>query len=582
MSEQPDLDELLEPLRTDMTTLHVELQVLRQMHDHMAATLAQVGSAVQAVKDTVTASHEVLDDFVERYGRDQLVVNAQAELTQLTVEWKADFAQRERVRSLARGLTHTLTAQAVTSGLIDRDTIEACVREQFLLETAYWLAPAIMSVAARHNGESTQASRATAHAVWLDSAKAKLFFALTCSRLGELSEAAGWMDRYLNSLNRDDLGPEFTVVLEAIANAELGYDAYTYAREAMARWFREDGTAFQTVPAPAPSPHLAPWAARLMEFGRDSSGGRRFAALQELTGMEWPALETGWRTATALKGTLNFLESFPTVDDTPARQGRYADSALDHLIDQLEPDEAELQERMARLRALIKHGGDVEAAAAAADESQQDIERLDFATLLERAVFQPELLQLGVPARRLALDCVWESVRATAASMAQTSRSLLPAVVTLSYGDWTCEYSTASAATFDAAGAADELARHVEQQTREQIESIVPSWTLTMASAALALGCMAANVWYPSDSTSVLFLVLAVLFTTMALGGVAHVPLRKHNRRTAGDKQQAHAWYVLQQAAHELEDLLADWRHGLASAQTLTEWRPNRDREVES
>ncbi|GGW79042.1 hypothetical protein [Streptomyces lomondensis] len=603
MGEQWDIDALLEPLRTDLTTattdlsslradvsaaraditaLHVALTTLRGKHDQMVQALSAVGDAVHTVQNAVTASQDVLNDFVERYGRDQVVVNAHAELTRLTVEWKADFAQRERVRGLARGLTRTMTFQAVDSGLVDKDTIEACVREQFLVEPTFWLAPAIMALAARHTGDTVRASRATAHAFFLDSAKSQLFFALTCSSLGRQSEAAAWMDRYLNSLNRDELGPEFGVVLEAVANAELGHEAYTYAREAMARWFREDRTAFQAVPGPATSPHLAPWAGRLMEFGEDPSPGR-FAALRELTGLEWPALENGWRTATALDGTLDYLRSFPKVVDLPAGKGRYTDSALDHLIDQLEPDEAEHRERMIRLRALIKHDGDAEAAAAAVDEGGQDKERLDFVTLLARAVFEPEFLGLGTAARKLALISVWESVRASAASMARTSRALIPPEITLSVEGWSCAYPTDSSSSFDAIAAADHLVRHVERRTRRQIESIGPAWTMTATAAALAAVCMGAHTWYAvTGPFSVVLVVLTVVCSLAALGGVAHAPLRRRSLREAGERQRANAAYALTRAVGELENLLDDWRHGLRSADLLDEWHPGREREVEA
>ncbi|WP_328413849.1 hypothetical protein OG542_25950 [Streptomyces violaceus] len=593
MDDQRDIEELLAPLcsdlttvssnlsslradvsasRTDMTALHIELTALRAKHD-------QVAQALSTVSQTVAASQDLLNDFVERYGKDQVVANAQAELTQLTVVWKADFAHRERVRSLARGLTHSMTVQAVDGGLVDKDTVEACVREQFLVEPTYWLAPAIMAVAARHTGDSTRASRATAHAVWLDSAKAKLFFALTCSSLGRQSEAAGWMDRYLNSLNRDDLGPEFGVVLEAIANAELGYDAYTYAGEAMARWFREDKAVLRAVPGQAQSPHLAPWASRLMEFGEEPSDDR-FAALRKLTGLEWPALENGWRTATALDGALEYLKSFPDVADLPVRKGRYAESALDHLIDQLEPDEAELQERMARLRALIKHAGDVDAAEATAEESAPEDERLDFATLLARAVFEPDALHLGAPARRFALNCVWESVRASAASMARTSHSLIPPAITLSVEGWSCAYSTHPSSSFDVAEAAARLARHLESRTLKQVESIVPAWTMAATAVALAMACVAANTWYVSGPLYGVLTALAVVFGVLALAGVAQAPLRKHSLREAGRRQRAYAAHVLTQAAGELENLLADWRHGLRSSDILHEWHPGKGKEV--
>jgi hypothetical protein len=582
VDEQKDLEELLAPLRADSAALHVELRVLQREHETMAKSLSSACDEIDSVKETVTATHEVLNDFVERYGRHQIVANAQAELTQLIVIWKADYAHRQRVRGLARGLTHALTTHAVAGGLVDQDTIDACVRQQFLAEPTYWLAPAIMAVAAQHNGDAVIASRATAHAVYLDSAKAKLFFALTCSRRGRLGEAAGWMDRYLNSLDRDDLGSEFAVVLEAIANAELGFDAYTYAREAMARWFREDRTAFQAGHALPSGPYLAPWGSRLMELGEEEATGDRFDALRKLTGVQWTELENGWRTATALDGTLNYLESFPSVSDLPAHGGHYADSALDHLIDQYEPDEAELQDRMTRLRALIAHEGNVEAAAAADEESTQENERLDFVTLLERAVFQPELLQLGVPARRLALDCVWESVRAAAVSLARTSRSLLPATITLAVEDWSCEYPTDPSRGFDEVRAVDDLTKHVESRTHEQVESIVPAWSVTGGACFLAAVDGALIVPFVSGGFILMFSVLMGALILVALGGIAQVPFRKRSLREAGYRRRLYAAHVLGRAVGDVEILLADWRQGLRSSVALEAWVPARGGEADS
>ncbi|MFD6294241.1 hypothetical protein ACFWFU_05460 [Streptomyces sp. NPDC060235] len=579
MHEEQDLDELLAPLRSDLaslradsTALQVELAVVRREGVRAAQALSLQGSEIDAVKETVTATHEILIDFVARYGRHQIVANAQAELTQLTVAWKADFAHRQRVRALARGLTHALTSHAVAAGLVDQNTIDACVREQFLTEPTYWLAPAIMAVAARHNAESGPAARATAHAVWLDSAKAKLFFALTCSGQGRLSEAAGWMDRYLNSLNRDDLGPEFAVVLEAIANAELGFDAYTYAREAMARWFREDRSGFaRALPA---GPHQTAWGHRLMALGSEEGSKERFGALRRLTGLQWPGLENGWRCATALDGTLNFLESFPKINDQSVQKGHYTNGALEHLIDQLEQDESELHDRMARLRSLIEKEGDVSAAAKAAEESRQANEPLDFVTLLEWAVFEPEQLQLGVAARRLALDCVWESVYASVVSMARTSRSLLPATITLSVDDWSCEYPTSPSQVFDVRRHVDELTMHVKRRTDQHIESIVPAWSLTVGACLLAAADGALIVPFVNGGFILIFSALLGALVLLGLAGIAHVPLRRRSVRDAGNKQRQYASHVLGQSAREMQILLDDWRHGLRSFAALEEWQP--------
>ncbi|WP_217246878.1 hypothetical protein [Streptomyces sp. AC602_WCS936] len=583
--QQSVLEELLEPVQAEMEafrkeviTVRLELSALRSEQEKITGGVLSAGHAVEEVRQTVDTTHETLTDFVERYGRHQVVANAQAELTQLIVMWKADFAGRRRVRALARGLTNTLTNQAVTKGLVDRETVHACVREQFLTEPTYWLAPAVAALAARHLCEQATVSRATAHAMYLDSDKSKLFLALTCSRLGLLSEAAGWMDRYLNSLDRDDLGPEFAVLLEAIANSELGYDAYTYAREAVTRWFREDRAAFRGPGTASAGRHAALWSSRLMKFGGDPSG-ERFAVLRELAAAQWPTLARGWVTATALEGALEYLRSLPTAEEGPSGRD-FTHTALDHLIDQEEPDEEDVRLRMARLRALIKCEGDEEAAAAAVAESARGGERLDFVTLLERAVFQPDELGMGASARRLALECVWESVRLSALSMAQSSGSSLPPTVTLSVEDWSCDFPTDPVRVFDVGRAAESLVNHVELRTHEAIDSIVPTWWLIGAAGCLAILDGLVLIPRASGPTLLTLSTVMVLLVLVAVVGVAHAPFRRRIRREAGERQRTQAGWLLVKAVRELEVMLAEWRSGIRSSAALEGRAPGPEKET--
>jgi len=564
--------DLLRSMAEDICDREDEVGRLEAQLDSQAATLAQARQEISAIATTVAETQGAFEAFLEQYGRHQIVANAQAELTQLTVLWKADFAQRRHTRSLTRGLVHTLTARAVQHEMVDTVTIDACVREQLLAEPTFWLAPAAMAVAARYKGDAVSVSRATGYAFLLDSAKAKLFFALTCSRLGHLSEAAGWMDRYLGSLDRDYLGPEFTVVLDAIANDELGHEAFIYAREAMARWFREDPAVFRAGHAPGRA-HLERWKPRMWELSATAQA-QRFDVLRGLCGDGWGTVEESWRSAMAVGGTLGHLnEEFSAEQPPPARKGRYAESALDHLIDQHEPDEAELHTRMERLRSLIKHEGDTEAAAAT-DEGPHDTERLDFATLLERAVFEPAQLTLGAPGRRLALTCVWESVRAATLAMAEQSRLLMPSTITLTVEDWSCKVPTDVAAPFDGAMATRELTEHLERRTRSYVDSVVPLWRLTLVCSVLAA---LDGLWLVprlSGGGEVLFTALAVGLGCTALGGLVHVPFRRHSLREDGIRRRAKGIQDLTQALKELTHLLAEWRGGLASSNALDSLTP--------
>ncbi|MFF9569366.1 hypothetical protein [Streptomyces sp. NPDC014685] len=240
------LGERIEELDRGQGRHEEKLDNFREVLQGVGADVARLGTEVSEVRqevagleNSVTETRQALDTFIEQYGRDREVSRAQAELSRLTTEWHANFAQRKQTRALARSLVHTLTAQAVYKKVVNPATLQACSEERLLLEPTYWLAPATMAVAAKFRKEEKQGKSAQAHACTLNAAKSHLFFALTCSRLGDESGAAAWMDLYLQSLDPDELGQDFLVVLDAIAGKELGEEALGYTQQAMTGWNRD-------------------------------------------------------------------------------------------------------------------------------------------------------------------------------------------------------------------------------------------------------------------------------------------------------------------------------------------------------
>lgn len=351
------------------------------LHD-VEADVVQLGSEVSNVRKEIAGlesevanTRQTLDTFIEQYGRDREVSKAQAELSRLTTEWHANFAQRKQARALARSLVHTLTAQAIYRNVVNTATVRACSEERLLLEPTYWLAPATMAVAAKFREEEEQGERARAHACALDAAKANLFFSLTCSRLGDETEAAAWMDLYLQSLDPDELGQDFLVVLDAIAGKELGEKALGYAQQVMARWSR--GGSPLSIDTNA-SPGIRGGVnleSRLLNL-RGRLAENRYAALRKTCGDQWEVLQDCWELSTVADRTLAHLEhkfpdGFDGADgfDRPVSNSGHVESALERLIDQLEPDEADMRERMRRLERVIEHGGDLVAADKAHESS---------------------------------------------------------------------------------------------------------------------------------------------------------------------------------------------------------------------
>ncbi|MFF6816180.1 hypothetical protein ACFZAG_41190 [Streptomyces sp. NPDC012403] len=529
--------------------------------------ITDVQQKVTGLESAVSDTRQVLDTFIEQYGRDREVARAQAELARLTTVFHADFAQRKQTRTLARGLVHTLTAHAVRRNLVNKSTVRSCVEERLLLEPTYWLAPAIMAVAANFRDETAPGERAQAHACTLDAAKANLFFALTSSRLGNEAEAAAWMDTYLQSLNPEELGQDFCVVLDAIASNELGEDALSYTRQAMAGWNQSMHHPFAGG---------AQWGTRLRNLRRQMSD-KEYTALRETCTEQWNDLKYGWELATVPDRTLAYLRlTFPDGPDgvdRPVSDGRHVETALERLINQLEPDEAHLHEQMRQLERIIEHGGDLEAAAQAHESLLgPETEPVPFMMLLDQAVFAPDTASLGTPARRMALRAIWPSLENAADRVVTESRNHLPNKITLSIAGYSWTLPTHPQQTVEPGPLIDDLAARLEQETQARSDAVVRRWPRVCV--ALLFGIVTGTLVVPFlDGTSqYLFLLLTFITVVWVLWEVCGVSIRKRHVREQGDQMRHAAVATLARALRQREDFFTKWHEGMQDREALTRW----------
>lgn len=545
----------------------------------LSSEVAHAREEIAGLESAVTDTRQTLDAFIEQYGRDREVSKAQAELSRLTTDWHANFAQRKQTRALARGLVHTLTAQAVYRNVVNTATVRACSEERLLLEPTYWLAPATMAVAARFRNEDEQGERAQAHACTLDAAKANLFFALTCSRLGDETEAAAWMDLYLQSLDPDELGQDFLVVLDAIASRELGEKALGYTQQAMAGWNR-GGTSLSTGTYTSPDmgggTHLE---SRLLNL-RSCIAENQYAALRETCGEQWEALRGGWELATVPDRTLAHIERmFPdgvAGIDTPVNSGGHVESALERLIDQLEPDEADMRERMRRLERVVEHRGDLEAVGRAHESSlAPDAAPVAFMTLLDQAIFEPDEVRLGQPARLMALRAIWPGLEDAAQRFVTASQDRLPRHITLSVAGWSCTVATDPQLMVEPGPLVDELAAHIEQQTKVQSDAVVRRWPRVVAALVMGAFTGALVVPFVDDASRWIFALLTIGMFTWMIWEIWSVPLRKRHVIDQGNRLRQEAVTTLAKALRQCEDLFEDWREAMEQLPFLSQWEGN-------
>ncbi|WP_137231639.1 TMEM198/TM7SF3 family protein [Streptomyces sp. BPSDS2] len=551
----------LSSLRTDVSGVEAQLE-------SMADDVSRTETSLRAVRETTEATHRALEDFVERYGRDQIVAHAQADLTRLTIEWTARFAQRQHTRALARGLAHALTEDALARQLTDSATIEACLKGQFLLEPTFWLAPAVLAVAAELTGDSRRAARARSHALTLGQDKATLFFALISSRRKMQTEAAHWMDQYLGGLDASDLGEEFRVVLEAVACAELGYDALSYARQAMIRWDRERNARIYARHQGGNVGHLIRWEPWIVR--RTEVAATDFDALRRLSGDGWERLEEGWETASAVQATAGFLRESYSEQPTEDTENHRSDAALRHLIGQLDPDESEVQEQMRRLKRIIADGGRTPA-----DELSGGVtDPTDFGTLLEQAVFEPKAADLEYPARLLALHSAWPSLRAAVAMLTRRSRSLVPDHLDLHVDGWSCQLPTSSDSPDERERLLRELGTYLDDRTSASIRAVAPLWPRILGGLACALLGVMLGLWLEGSGGGVVITV-ALFVLLYAVWGVVSVPVRRLLIRQDGTRRRIRAAADLTAAFDQHAALMQQWQSGLAAAARFGSWSPS-------
>ncbi|MFC9031668.1 hypothetical protein [Streptomyces arboris] len=545
--------------------VHAQVEGLRDDFTAMTATLSGVADAVSGVDGRLRDLGHRFDQFTERYARDQARSAAEAELTQLKVQWYGGFEQRRRTRALARGLVHTLTQDALERGVVHKETVAACAEERMLHEPSFWLAPAVAALAARYRGESRTAQRAWGQAYSLDAPKANLFFALTCSRMGELDEAARWMDQYLRSLDPYRLDESFQVVLDAVACDELGRDARSYVQQTMRRWNEQLDLA-----------HATTMRSQVQQrMGALSKGAARggFAKLERMCPGEWRRIRTGWELATVPEATLSFLEdSFSGGEAEDDRDARHTENALESLIERLDPDEEALRDRMEYLELVIEHDGDLREAHevhAARDDAREPV---DLHTLVVDAVFMPEAVQLGRAARLLSLRAIWPDVLATSQALADRSSLLLPRVLEMETGGWRRTVSADPATPVAAEPLVHELTGVMRRRTETSVAAVRLHPGRLSAGLLVALGGLLVAIPAQPGPLRVLFGILAVAGVAWMLLEWRRVPTRRQELHREGARAARAETAALTGALDERKPFFITWHDNLDAPARLERW----------
>ncbi|MFF4318046.1 hypothetical protein [Streptomyces sp. NPDC001568] len=380
--------------------LHRKVAEINRLVAGVAEQVGHVSGQVNSVEakqqQTRTELQQLRDEFQAFAAQARLVAALQRAETRVGViqdRIDHEFGHHKVVRRTAVGML-----QAFDIGLVAEDTVRM-VGDQLMLQTPrYWLAPALVALAAWSADDPTLCERAVQESFRRSPDRTSLFFALVLRRQGRHAESARWLRHYLLAQDPAALGREFAVILESVAQGAFGPAGRAMLREALDEWHELLGgdTAAQDA-------QIDRWRAEIGSLCPTVTGAE-FTFLHQVS-PQWPQLGQVLSAARTQQAVLDKYAALLNAEPTATHRIEDAvDDILDRLVSEYDNEELPLRRDLAYQEAVVAHDGDTNRARADADADSASYDvTLDYLTVQSTAALNPGAIGTSEATRRLAV-----------------------------------------------------------------------------------------------------------------------------------------------------------------------------------
>lgn len=390
-----------------------------QVERQLAGVSKQVGAVATEASTTRSELAQLQRDFlrfVQQAQRDVNLSRAEVKKVSLMAELDRQFGHHGTVRRTATGLL-----QAFDVGIVSQDTVNGVAEELMIQSPRYWLAPALVALAAWSSDDRSLCDRAIEEAFRRSPSRTSMFFSLILRRQGRQPSAARWLRHYLDALDPMALGRDFAVILEAVAQGAFGPGGREQVQEKLVLWTDQLGTDDTVIAA-----QVARWRAEVLAYTGPSSA-REYPKLVKVS-PQWPQLDQALRAAGAHQALLTHYSAM-LAEEVVVTAGieNAVDDILDRLVSEYDPEELPLRREVDLQEAILDSNGDLAAAQAkAATESTAREETLDYLTIQTTAALLPERIGVSRATQRVAVSACEAWFRQAHAEFGQDYRSRLP------------------------------------------------------------------------------------------------------------------------------------------------------------
>lgn len=540
----------------DLSRLTDAVGAVHNRQLELAGAVDRVAVRQDATRSELGELRDRFEGFLRKDALSKSLSKAQNALQLANRDFDNTYGHYDEVRRQATGIL-----QALDAGIVTRGTIYQVSEEMMLNAPRYWLAPALVALAAWIRDDRVLAERALAESVRREPGKTSLFFTLVLRRNGRTEATSRWLRQYVASQDPSALPHEFTVVLDAVATGAFGPEARPVVLDTLSEWYariREQQTAAQA--------QVVRWQ-QLVESMRVRSD-LGFPVLAEVS-PTWPTLRELHERATVFRQAENFFRGIfdgplPVSDDLRRR----VDDILANLVTKFDDEERPMRAEMDALQAVIDHDGDEELAArtVAAKESLRD-ERVDLLTLLTNAAFYPEKVGASKATQRLAVALTGEWITEAVGRLEAAVAAGVPNSVRLEIDGW----SGAIDASATEHGLVTSVREHVDRQTEAAVAGTGIGGAGVLGAVVGAVSLVSAVVAAVDGGlpAAVIFLLLVV-----ACGGWTFLQFQQRDQRRAelraqGQRRRVVAAAKVNGAIAEARDWWELWHEELANAERL-------------
>lgn len=531
----------------DMEQLHRVQLALGQSVDQVAATQDMTRSELGQLR-------ALLDEYIRRDALAKNLQLAQTTIIAVRNELETAYGHYATVRRLATG-----TLQAMDSGVVTQDAVQAAAEELMVTTPRYWLAPALVGLAAWIRDDRRLAERALGEALRRDNDKTSLFFALVLRRHSRDDATARWLRQYIARQSPVALSREFTVVLDAVATGTLGTAAKPLVMDHLAGWYERLTADQSTVDA-----QVARW--RQLIDGMRTPVDPQFTVLPAIS-PTWPTLRAVYEGATVHRRA---EQHFRAIFDRPLRPApglqERVDEILDNLVSFYDEEETPHRRKEAELQAIIDAEGDKSAAAtAAAAAASVHEDTVDFLTLLTNAGFFPERVGASHGTQRMAIALAKDWIVTADGQLEAQNVAALPTGVDLAVEGWQGRIDGGTTEQ----SLVDSLTVHVDSETQAALDRIrfdgAPMFAVVGAALALLFGIVA----FATGGSGFGFFLLLVALGLGGFGLYRYTQLepRRAHVRDLGEQRKANGIAAVRGAVAEVVDWRTAWDHEVDRAE---------------